>query len=130
MRRFELPPSEYSLLRISVLERDYWRCKNPLCRSSLDLQVDHVVPRSELGPDDAANLCTLCATCHKLKGSHILLVIPNGDGTFRFHDTRRTLTCEACMTKIIYGERVALPTANGGWKWITVGSLDNEKKVL
>jgi len=127
MRRFELPPDEYNILRLSVLARDRWKCKNPLCRSHRDLQVDHVIPRSELGPDDAANLCTLCADCHKLKGSHILLVIPNGDGTFRFHDTRRVLVCECCHKSILSGTLAAVPTPNGGFEW--QGSIDDGDKL-
>jgi len=45
-----------------VLQRDNNRCT--LCGSTSDLEVHHIVPRSEGGTNDPDNLVTLCAICH------------------------------------------------------------------
>jgi hypothetical protein len=117
MARPTLPDRAYDRLREHVMARDGWRCKNPLCRKARALEVDHVIERSQGGPDEAANLVTLCNDCHMLKSARILIVIPNGDGTFRFHDSRRVLTCEVCQQAIAAGALVAVPTAAGGVSW-------------
>jgi hypothetical protein len=48
-------------LKMLILERDGWKCQ--ACGSSTNLQVHHLVYRSQLGaaPD---NLITLCVHCH------------------------------------------------------------------
>jgi 5-methylcytosine-specific restriction endonuclease McrA len=60
--RLKLSFEEYNLLRDRVLERDAWRCQE--CGSSQELQVHHLVKRSQLGDDAEGNLMTLCAICH------------------------------------------------------------------
>lgn len=52
----------YAELRREVLERDGWRCQ--YCGTTQNLEVHHLVPRSQGGDDDAQNLITLCARCH------------------------------------------------------------------
>jgi hypothetical protein len=113
-----LAPQEMAALRHRVLSRDGWRCRNPLCRSATALQVDHAVPRSAGGPDTPENLVTLCERCHALKHRGVLIVIPDGTGGFRCHDTRRVLVCEVCQRQIEAGELVALPTPSGGLRWV------------
>jgi hypothetical protein len=57
-------------LRWSVMQRDHFQCVK--CgRSSpvVQLQVDHIVPRSKGGPDIEANLQTLCNECNAGKSN-------------------------------------------------------------
>lgn len=118
--RFELPPGpKKTALYESVLLRAGYRCENVLCRKR-PVEVDHHVPRSQGGPDTFANLCALCTECHRLKESQVLIILANGDGTFRWHDLRRSVTCEACSKKIDAGTVVSVPTPTGGRRWVTV----------
>jgi HNH endonuclease len=52
-----------------IFERDAWRCRVPGCSSRRNLQVHHVVFRSQGGSDEDANLAVLCAA-HHLQGIH------------------------------------------------------------
>jgi hypothetical protein len=55
-------------LRFEVLKRDGFRCR--YCGASpvgALLQLDHVVPQSKGGTDDAANLVTACRDCNSGK---------------------------------------------------------------
>jgi hypothetical protein len=52
-----------------IFERDAWRCRVPGCSSRRNLQVHHVVFRSQGGTDEDANLAVLCAA-HHLQGIH------------------------------------------------------------
>ena len=120
-RRFELPKAKAKDLRLEVLERADWRCLNPLCKSPRQLEVDHVVPRSQGGPDTPENLAPLCKICHTLKGDGVLLVVPDGRGGFGFTDLRRRgLCCEACEKLIEAGALVGVPTPNGGRRWVSI----------
>lgn len=51
-------------LRKEVYKRDGYRCA--LCDDHRRLQLHHVVPRGEGGPDTQMNLITLCPRCHAL----------------------------------------------------------------
>jgi 5-methylcytosine-specific restriction endonuclease McrA len=63
--RIKLDPTEYTLVRKLVLERDGWRCQE---RGSADnLQAHHLKARSQLGGDLMQNLITLCVSCHRKK---------------------------------------------------------------
>ncbi|HEV8200950.1 MAG TPA: HNH endonuclease signature motif containing protein, partial [Candidatus Polarisedimenticolia bacterium] len=55
--------------RYRIFERDGWRCRVPGCSSRANLQVHHVVFRSQGGGEDDGNLVTLCAA-HHLRGIH------------------------------------------------------------
>jgi hypothetical protein len=55
--------------RYRIFERDGWLCRVPGCSSRRNLQVHHVVFRSQGGGDDDGNLAVLCAT-HHLRGLH------------------------------------------------------------
>ena len=61
--RLKLNLEEYDLLRNEVLKRDGWRCQD--CGAMKDLQVHHIKRRTQLGGDEAQNLITLCAGCHR-----------------------------------------------------------------
>lgn len=67
--------------RTAVFERDNWRCVR--CGRAKDepyanrrgrpavtsLEVDHIIPRSDGGTSDLANLQTLCSSCNGRKGA-------------------------------------------------------------
>ncbi|PYU34247.1 MAG: hypothetical protein DMG31_06580 [Acidobacteria bacterium] len=61
--RVRLDRQSYSSLHRSVLKRDGWRCQR--CGSSVGLEVHHITPRSQLGPDAEENLIALCWDCHR-----------------------------------------------------------------
>lgn len=50
--------------RKTIYRRDGFRCA--LCDSTKYLQLHHVIPRGEGGPDTAQNLITLCSDCHAM----------------------------------------------------------------
>lgn len=54
---------------LCILERDGWRCVVPGCTSPRNLQVHHVVFRSQGGGDEPENLVSLCAWHHQ-RGVH------------------------------------------------------------
>lgn len=58
-----------TVLRKMVMERDAYRCQQ--CGGWIDLEVDHIVPRSRGGTDDLDNLQTLCRTCNRRKGNRL-----------------------------------------------------------
>ena len=54
--------------------RARWLAEHPLCvrceakgRTVVATSLDHILPRSQGGTDDASNLQGLCATCHTTK---------------------------------------------------------------
>jgi 5-methylcytosine-specific restriction endonuclease McrA len=61
--RLVLNREEYDQLKSEVLNRDGWKCQ--CCGSKTNLHVHHLKKRSQLGPDAADNLITLCAGCHR-----------------------------------------------------------------
>jgi hypothetical protein len=52
-----------------ILARDGFRCMVPGCRNRRNLHGHHIVPRSQGGSDDAANLVTVCFD-HHIHGIH------------------------------------------------------------
>lgn len=79
-------------LRISIAERDGWRCV--YCGSTVSFEawghdhpeartlavIDHVIPRCDGGGDEAANLVLACSTCNSGKGNRSLSAWLNGKG--------------------------------------------------
>jgi hypothetical protein len=57
----EAMPPGWPELRLACLTRDHWRCV--LCGAPAT-DADHIVPRSEGGPNTLANLRALCHPCH------------------------------------------------------------------
>jgi ATP-dependent DNA helicase RecQ len=57
--------ANWSAVRTLVLERDGYRCVE--CGVGENLHVHHLVPRHLGGPDEPANLITLCAGCHAVR---------------------------------------------------------------
>lgn len=58
-------PKIPAAVRAAVFERDGHACLR--CASVIDLQIDHVAPRSAGGSDEPENLQTLCGTCNRWK---------------------------------------------------------------
>lgn len=55
-------------LRYEVLKRAHFHCELCGCRADeRALEVDHIVPRSQGGPDDMDNLQALCYRCNAMK---------------------------------------------------------------
>jgi hypothetical protein len=52
-------------LRAEVLLRDGARCRR--CHTTINLEVDHIVPLSKGGRTEEANLQTLCRRCNRRK---------------------------------------------------------------
>src|ERR1043166_2886357 len=53
-------------VRALVLHESGYRCGNPVCRTVLTLDVHHLDPVADGGPDTADNLLALCPNCHAL----------------------------------------------------------------
>ncbi|MCK9996845.1 MAG: HNH endonuclease [Candidatus Krumholzibacteria bacterium] len=53
-------------VRREVLARDLHRCQAPGCGRTRFLEVHHIKPRNRGGDNQAENLVTLCASCHRL----------------------------------------------------------------
>lgn len=56
-------------IRQRILKRDEGLCQPCLAegRTSLGVQVDHIVPKAQGGDDSDANLQAICEACHKAK---------------------------------------------------------------
>jgi hypothetical protein len=78
--RQSVPPA----LRRAVLTRDRHRCTVPGCTHATFVDVHHVQPRSEGGPNEASNLLTLCSAHHRATHRGELLIDGERDGSFRF----------------------------------------------
>lgn len=60
-------------LRFEVFKRDGFRCRYCGQRPpEVILEVDHIVPRCEGGPDDVGNLVTACYACNRGKAGRSL----------------------------------------------------------
>jgi hypothetical protein len=100
--------------RKAMLDRDGWRCRNTWCRSHKNLQVDHIIPRSQQGPDDEGNLWTLCAECHQFKETGVYVPVQDQrTGAWLLVDTRRAVRCAECHRTSLRGERWVVPTTGG-----------------
>ncbi|MGH2360600.1 MAG: HNH endonuclease signature motif containing protein, partial [bacterium] len=53
-------------MALDVLTEAGYRCGVPNCRGILALDLHHLVPIRDGGPNTAANLIALCPTCHAL----------------------------------------------------------------
>lgn len=57
-------------MRLSILSRDHFKCK--YCGSTLNLEIDHIIPISKGGKSEYNNLQTLCHRCNVNKGTDII----------------------------------------------------------
>lgn len=53
-------------VRKRVLHEAGYKCANPVCRHVLTIDIHHLVPVSDKGPDQPENLVALCPNCHSL----------------------------------------------------------------
>ena len=68
--RLRLRTEQYRELRLHILERDGWKCQR--CGRRDQLQIHHMIRRSQSGADCEGNLIVLCSSCHRslhLKGT-------------------------------------------------------------
>jgi len=66
-------------VRREVLARDQHRCQAPGCNRTRFLEVHHIVSRQQGGSNQAENLMTLCASCHRLwheRGGQTVVGLP------------------------------------------------------
>lgn len=85
-----------------IISLDLNKCRRKGCRIKSNLEVHHIIPRSQGGPDDEWNLITLCRECHRAitenkVSDYTLLTELKGKGFFRWekalewHTTRKQL---------------------------------------
>jgi 5-methylcytosine-specific restriction endonuclease McrA len=61
--RLRLEAEVYRQLHLQILERDSWQCQQ--CGRRDQLQIHHIVRRSQSGSDREENLIVLCSQCHR-----------------------------------------------------------------
>jgi 5-methylcytosine-specific restriction endonuclease McrA len=61
--RLRLDAAAFDELKLEILERDGWRCQR--CGQRDQLQIHHIVRRSQSGDDCEGNLIVLCGECHR-----------------------------------------------------------------
>jgi 5-methylcytosine-specific restriction endonuclease McrA len=61
--RLRLDAEDFTQLRFQILERDGWQCQQ--CGRRDQLQIHHIVRRSQSGADSEENLIVLCSECHR-----------------------------------------------------------------
>lgn len=67
-KRIHIP----SAVRQYVFERDGYQCKScGKTNREAQLNIDHIIPLAQGGPDDISNFQTLCSTCNQKKKHRI-----------------------------------------------------------
>jgi 5-methylcytosine-specific restriction endonuclease McrA len=62
-RRLRLDPERYRQLTQKILERAGWKCQH--CSRRNQLQIHHMIRRSQSGADREENLIVLRGNCHR-----------------------------------------------------------------
>ena len=62
-RRIKLLPESYRVQSMALFDASGWRCE--MCGRIAPLHRHHVVPRSQMGGDEAGNFMALCFECHR-----------------------------------------------------------------
>lgn len=70
LRYIYLPFRKVNLNRQNIFRRDDYKCV--YCRSSSNLTLDHVLPKSKGGPNTWKNLVTCCGECNVKKGDSLV----------------------------------------------------------
>ena len=83
-------------VRRRVALRDGWRCQNPACRSTFQLQVHHIKARSEGGKTNLWNLVTLCAHCHSLVHAGFITLRRKRNGELEWQRKPDTIDGQDC----------------------------------
>jgi len=61
--RVRLDREGYREFKMKILERDDWKCQH--CGRRNELEIHHLVRRSQSGADCEENLIVLCSGCHR-----------------------------------------------------------------
>ena len=95
--------------RYDVLRRDNFACRYCGTRApSVELHVDHVIPKSLGGSDDGWNLTAACAPCNLGKNNSaptdtIIMEVRRDQANFMIATGRHNVPCEFCGTPIACG---------------------------
>jgi HNH endonuclease len=110
-----IPPA----VRRAILQRDHHRCGVPGCRNAVFLDIHHIVPRSEGGSNDPANLHSICGAHHRAVHRGQLVIERDASGVRFLHADGRP-----------YGEiRPTLDPARPSRDTLDPQTRDIEKKV-
>ena len=94
-------------IRFQVFKRDKFTCQ--YCgRSGVELEADHIVPKSKGGSNDIDNLITACKACNR--GKRDIDVLPTGFVLKRESKTRRV---QLILRPSIYDDIKKLADKNG-----------------
>lgn len=116
-------------IRFHVLERHGYACaycggKPPDVR----LEVDHVIPTSRNGSDEADNLVACCQTCNIGKGNRIITAFPDGVIPDMSNvsvepppEPEKVVIKERRMVTLAYGTKPACGYETGAVKLIAFG---------
>lgn len=78
--------------RREVMQRDEHRCRVPGCRSARNLDIHHLIPRSDDGGHELWNLLVLCSGHHRLHHEGRLTIAGRADGELIFKRAGRALS--------------------------------------
>ena len=68
MTYIKIPFKEVELTRKNIIKRDANKCQ--YCgKKSIELTIDHIIPKSRGGSDSWENLITACVRCNNRKGN-------------------------------------------------------------
>ena len=82
-------------VRRLIFQRDAGCCQTPGCRSTLGLEIHHIVAREDGGTHDPANLTLRCDSCHRAHHDGFLAIsgtAPHAISTTRRHPIRPIAT--------------------------------------
>ena len=104
MGRHSLPSAEYAELKRRIFERAGYRCE--CCRVHVATELEHALPSGRGGEDSWDNCWAVCrAVCHPKKTAPFangrLVVVPLGDGKFRWEEWRGPTKWTATLIRII-----------------------------
>lgn len=87
LRYITVPFRKVNLNRQNIFRRDDHKCV--YCRTTHNLTVDHVIPRSKGGPNTWDNLITCCGECNIKKGDKDLSEFLSENGLLIHHTAFR-----------------------------------------